>query len=111
MDTRAKIISVEEARDIAGEKEVHWISGHFDPLLAEHAAILHANAEAGRLLIVELTNPVQPLLPLRARAELVAALAQVDYVVMSDQRAEAPGDEITRGFIQHVQQRVNGAQH
>jgi len=110
MDTRAKIISVEEARDIAGEKEVHWITGHFDPLLAEHAAILHANAEAGRLMIVEVTNPAQPLLPLRARAELVAALAQVDYVVMSDQRADAPDEDITRRFIHHVHQRVNGAQ-
>ena len=110
MDTRAKIISVEEARDIAGEKEVHWISGHFDPLLAEHAAMIHANAEAGRLTIVEVTNPVQPLLPLRARAELVAALAQVDYVVMSDQRADEPDEDVTRRFIHHVRQRVNGAQ-
>lgn len=110
MDTRAKIISVEEASAIAREKEVHWISGHFDPLLAEHAAILHANAEAGRLLIVELTNPAHPLLPLRARAELVAALAQVDYVVMNDQRTGAPDEDITRRFIHHVRQRVNGAQ-
>jgi bifunctional ADP-heptose synthase (sugar kinase/adenylyltransferase) len=115
MDTRAKIISVEEARDIAGEKEVHWVSGHFDPLLAEHAALLnvamsHANAAAGRLLMVEVTNPAHPLLPLRARAELVAALAQVDYVVMSDQRADAPDEDITRRFIHHVHQRVNGAQ-
>ena len=110
MDTRAKIISVEEARDIAGEKEVHWISGHFDPLLAEHAAILHANAEAGRVLIVEVTNSVQPLLTQRARAELVAAVADVDYVVLSDQRSDASDDEITRRFIQHVEQRVNGAQ-
>ena len=36
------------------------------------------------ILIVEITNPARPLLAQRARAELVAALEMVDYVVLKD---------------------------
>lgn len=108
MDTRAKIISAEEARDIAAGKKVHWFSGHFDPLLAEHAAMVHSRVEAGRLLIVEVTNGTRPLLAQRARAELVAALAEVDYVVLGEHRAKAPDEEINGRFIAHVELRANG---
>jgi hypothetical protein len=37
--------------------------------------------------VVEVTNPAQPLLAQRARAELVAALSMVDYVVLGDGEA------------------------
>ena len=55
------------------DQAVDWFTGHFDPLLAEHADLLHQAASNGHALIVEITNPARPLLSLRARAELVAA--------------------------------------
>lgn len=87
------------------DKAVCWVSGHFDPLLAEHVRRLRECARPGKLLAVEVTEPRRPLLAQRARAELVAALSMVDYVVLSDQ---PPSDEagpelaITEKFIQHV---------
>jgi glycerol-3-phosphate cytidylyltransferase-like family protein len=60
--------------------------------------------EPGRLFVVEVTNPAQPLLAQRARAELVAALSMVDYVVLGD--GDAGGDaDISERFIEHVLQR------
>lgn len=71
--------------------------------------MLGALAAPGQQLIVEVTNPPSPLLSQRARAELVAGLACVDYVVLG--QVESPDDETTRQFIQHVRERVNGAAH
>lgn len=109
MDTRTKIIDAGHARELTREQPADWFTGHFDPLLAEHAALLHQAASDGRALIVEITNPPRPLLAQRARAELVAALADVNYVVMTDREAPAHDMEITRRFIQHVRKRSNGA--
>lgn len=64
--------------------------------------------EPGQALVVEVTNPSRPLLAQRARAELVAALAMVDYVVLcnGDTGAGTPMDgDITERFIEHVLQR------
>jgi len=108
LDTRTKIIDAGQARDMTRGRPVDWFTGHFDPLLAEHAALLHQMASEGHLLIVEITNSSQPLLPQRARAELVAALADVNYVVMTDREAPAPDMEITRRFVQRVRDRANG---
>jgi bifunctional ADP-heptose synthase (sugar kinase/adenylyltransferase) len=80
------------------------ISGHFDPLLAEHVRGLARLKEPGRLLVVDVTNPAQPLLSQRARAELVAALAMVDYVVLQE-GSEAADADITERFVEHVLQR------
>ncbi len=78
-----------------------WVSGHFDPLLAEHVAKLEQAREAGRPLVVEVTNPEHPLLAQRARAELVAALGMVDFVVLGDGDGAADAD-ITERFVAHV---------
>lgn len=78
-------------------------------MLAEHARILGDLASADQILIVEVSNPPAPLLSQRARAELVAGLACVRYVVLG--QAESPDDAIGRGFIQSVRERVNGAAH
>lgn len=108
LDTRTKIVPLHEVQDRLNGHAVRWLSGHFDPLLAEHVCRLAEKREPGRLLVVEVTNPARPLLAQRARAELVAALAMVDYVVL------APGDVsalpavdagITERFIEHVLQR------
>jgi hypothetical protein len=57
--------------------------------------------------VVEVTNPAQPLLSQRARAELVAALSTVDYVVLRNGEGGAASiDEgITERFIEQVLQR------
>lgn len=80
MDTRRKIV-----RDAAG-----WhppagavaVLGHFDPLLAAHAAQLESLKGGAAALIVCVADPQDPILPLEARAELVAALRAVDAVVL-----------------------------
>jgi bifunctional ADP-heptose synthase (sugar kinase/adenylyltransferase) len=108
LDTRSKIISVQEARERLHDRPARWVSGHFDPLLAEHVRRLSRSAEAGQLLVVEVTDLAQPLLPQRARAELVAALAIVDYVVLGNGQlaAQGAGDaDISERFIQHVLRR------
>lgn len=105
LDTRAKILTAEEARQRLDKRYVCWVSGHFDPLIAEHVRRLKACAGAGKPLVVEITNPLQPLLAQRARAELVAALAMVDHVVVSDQppSQQAGVDSfVTEQFVERV---------
>ena len=103
MDTRSKILTAEEVRQRLDKQAVCWVSGHFDPLLTAHAAHLKTFTAPGRILVVEITNSLHPLLAQRARAELVAALSMVDYVVLSDQPPTPSDDEgIPELFIQHV---------
>jgi bifunctional ADP-heptose synthase (sugar kinase/adenylyltransferase) len=108
LDTRAKIISAEDARERLRGQTVEWVAGHFDPLLAEHVRLLGRHASPNRLLVVEITDPDRPLLGRRARAELVAALTMVDYVVLKNGGAatEAPMDAgVTEHFMERVLQR------
>jgi bifunctional ADP-heptose synthase (sugar kinase/adenylyltransferase) len=111
LDTRSKIISYQQARQRFQDQPCQWVTGHFDPLLAEHVTRLRQNLTPGRLLVVEVTNPAQPLLPQRARAELVAALAMVDYVVLRNDDSTPAAEEdssITERFIKRVQRRHRG---
>jgi len=101
VDTRSKIVPIEEARRRTSNSSALWLTGHFDPLLAEHARRLSERAATGQTLVVEITNPANPLLPQRARAELVAALAVVDYVVLGN-GAHSDDGAITERFIEHV---------
>ncbi|HTW67007.1 MAG TPA: hypothetical protein VME17_20450 [Bryobacteraceae bacterium] len=108
MDTRSKIVPFHELEERLKNRNASWISGHFDPLLAEHVERLRQASEPGQLLVVEITNPSQPLLTQRARAELVAALAMVDYVVLQNgqQARTTPTDaDLTERFVAHVLQR------
>jgi bifunctional ADP-heptose synthase (sugar kinase/adenylyltransferase) len=80
MDTRRKIV-----RDSAGWRVpagAVCAIGHFDPLLAAHAAQLESLKGGGAALVVCVTDPEDPILPREARAELVAALRCVDAVVL-----------------------------
>jgi len=104
LDTRSKIIPLPELQERLQDHPVRRISGHFDPLLAEHVARLRQAREPGRLLVVEITNPPRPLLTQRARAELVAALSMVDYVVLGAEQPAADAD-LTERFIDHVLER------
>ncbi|MDQ6759179.1 MAG: hypothetical protein M3Z32_04840 [Acidobacteriota bacterium] len=105
VDTRRKIITFEQAVNLARLQQVRWVTGTFDPLLAEHAQRLREFIEPGHILVVIVANPPRPLLSQRARAELVAALSMVDHVVMKDgpaQFSEPDDARIREEFIQHV---------
>ena len=108
LDTRTKIVPLHEIQERLQSRAASWISGHFDPLLTEHVGRLAGAREPGRLLVVEVTNPAQPLLGQRARAELVAALSIVDCVVMDNGEGGywTPMDaDVTERFIEHVLER------
>ena len=112
MDTRAKIVTTSEAVRIAAEGAT-VVSGYFDPLVASHARRL-AGLKRGAKLVVAIVDPPRPILPPRARAELVASLGAVDHVVEAaggirvDVRLE---DEDRRRFeelVAHVHARQRG---
>ena len=118
MDTRTKILDAEAAIRAAGAarragKTVKLVTGTFDPLLAAHAGRLREIAGAGAVLFAVIREPEAPLLPAQARAELVAALGVVDYVVLGEAplrpdevyREETADAERTRDLIRHVQER------
>lgn len=104
MDTRTKILPLHEIQERLNNQPALWVSGSFDPLLVEHVRRLAQQRQPGRILVVEVTNLAQPLLAQRARAELVAALSMVDYVVLGDGDRDADRD-ITERFIEHVLER------
>lgn len=102
LDTRTKIIPLQELEERLQGRAATRIAGHFDPLLAEHVGRLAGARQPGRLLVVEVTNPSQPLLSQRARAELVAALSTVDYVVVADEETGPIDAGIGQRFVEHV---------
>jgi len=110
LDTRSKIIGLEQARLQDRDKSGCWLAGDFDPLLAAHVRRLGEHVAPGRLLIVEITNPAKPLLPQKARAELVAALSMVDFVVLGNGSSEWPRIDasVTEQFVEHVVRRHRG---
>ena len=79
MDTRSKIIDPAQAARLA-QTGATVIRGHFDPLVASHAERLAELKRPGIPLLVLIATPDDAILPARARAELVASLAVVDYV-------------------------------
>jgi bifunctional ADP-heptose synthase (sugar kinase/adenylyltransferase) len=99
VDTRTKILDAEAAVAAADEarragKTVKLVAGTFDPLLAAHARRLREIAGEGSVLFAAVREPVRPLLAAQARAELVAALGVVDYVVLGE--APLRPDEVYR---------------
>ena len=126
MDTRAKILdpvkALQVARRLRAEgKGLKVIVGHFDPVLAGHARRMSSLADGSGALMAIVADPPRPILTAPARAELVAELAAVDYVVLPGDapledilakieatevvRAEAADQELTRELIRHVQRR------
>jgi len=94
MDTRTKILGWPEAEQVLGRRRddapLTVVTGYFDPLLAGHARRLAEIARTGNTVAVVLASPPRPLLAAPARAELVAALAAVRYVILPpDEGAEA----------------------
>ncbi len=96
------------------------VTGYFDPLLADHARRLQRLRGPEDTLLVVVRDPERPLLPARARAELVAALRAVDFVVpaageLSELLSSLQPDEVIheeaadearrQELIRHVQER------
>ena len=130
MDTRKKILTAAQAVEIvrrlrAEGRSVRFATGWFDPLLAAHARRLEQLREGSARVMVVVTDPSRPILPARARAELVAALSVVDFVVLSEEerleellarleatevlRGEVADETLTRQLIHHVQTRQRTA--
>ncbi len=89
MDSRGKIVAPAQALEILGRarsagQTARLVIGHFDPLLPAHGRRLAEIAAPGGLLVVLVTDPPDPILPTRARAELVAALRVIDWVLLGD---------------------------
>lgn len=101
---RAKIIPREETRALGDRlrrdgRRIAFANGCFDVLHVGHVRYLQGARAEGDVLVVgvnsdravrELKDEGRPLLPEDARAELIAALECVDYVIVFDERtAEA----------------------
>lgn len=82
MDTRSKILTVESALALDPPRPLVMVSGLFDILRAAHTRDLAdlRRSPASALMAVVLPGPAA-MLGQRARAELVAALRMIDYVV------------------------------
>jgi hypothetical protein len=82
VDTREKILSREAATQLLRSRPgARVVAGYFDPLLAEHARRLR---EIGDHLLVAVRRSDDCLMPERARAEMVASLACVEFVIPED---------------------------
>jgi hypothetical protein len=79
VDTRTKIVPGDEAAKLAATG-AFVVSGYFDPMVASHARCLAGLKPDGKPLLVLVATPDDPILPARARAELVASLGIVNYV-------------------------------
>jgi rfaE bifunctional protein nucleotidyltransferase chain/domain len=113
-------------------KRVAFANGCFDLVHVGHVRYLQGARELGDVLVVgvnsdrsvaELKGPGRPLLPAAARAELVAALESVDYVVIFDEPTVAQvledlrpdvhckGTDYTEATVpeREVMQRLGGA--
>jgi rfaE bifunctional protein nucleotidyltransferase chain/domain len=98
-DSKQKILSREELRERVAEwrrggEEVILTNGCFDLLHVGHIRYLHgAKALRGKLVVAinsdesvrQLKGEGRPLMPAEERAELMAALAAVDAVVVFDE--------------------------
>jgi len=99
MNTREKILSLDELRHRLGQhrqrgQRIVLANGCFDLLHVGHIRYLEEARREGDVLVVAVNSDAserglkgagRPILPERARAELVAALGAVDYVVLFDE--------------------------
>lgn len=87
MDTRNKILTEDEAQRVArqlrsGGIRLRLVTGYFDPVLAAHARRLTELTAPNTTLMVLVNSAQDTLLDARSRAELLASLRMVDYVVV-----------------------------
>jgi len=126
VDTRSKILTLDAALQLPPPLTV--VTGYFDVLQAGHVGDLQRArglasgvAPNGRRLLAIVLPGTAPLFDQRARAELVAALRVVDYVVTADDRdldrifaafplsqlvrLEAADERRSRQLMEHVRSR------
>jgi cytidyltransferase-like protein len=112
LDTRSKI--VDAVPEDASFLKV--VVGYFDPLHSGHIRRLKEVCRRGEHIGVIVADPAEPILPLAARAELVAALDCVAYVIAAGENIPEIPDAIDeresdarRGqvFARHVLARHN----
>jgi glycerol-3-phosphate cytidylyltransferase-like family protein len=87
MDTRSKILTLEAALALEPPRPLAMAAGLFDVLRTAHARQLEdvrQHTGAGSLMAVVLPDAAG-VLGQRARAELVAALRMIDYVLTADE--------------------------
>lgn len=98
------IIGLEELKKICAERRaqgeiVAFANGHFDLLHVGHLRYLQGARAEGDCLVVainndrsvaELKGPGRPVVPAEERAELLAALDPVDYVLVFSGNTPAP---------------------
>jgi hypothetical protein len=114
LDTRTKILDSAAARKIA-EAGATVVSGYFDPLVSSHAKRLADLKPEGAKMLVVIATPENAILPARARAELVASLASVDYVTEAcadltpQVRLEHEDEARLDALIEHVHMRQRAA--
>lgn len=109
----ARIIPREETIELGVQlrragRRISLANGCFDVLHAGHVRYLQAAKQQGDILVVginsdrsvsALKGPGRPLLPAEARAELVAALEPVDYVIIFD---ELTAEALLSELLPHV---------
>jgi cytidyltransferase-like protein len=83
LDTRTKIVQSFENSDLK------TIVGYFDPMHAGHVRRLQELCSGGEQVAIIIADPPEPMLPTRARAELVAALDCVAHVIPAGAEADA----------------------
>jgi len=100
MDTRTKILTLDAASRLP-QGSLTIAAGYFDALRAAHAREL---AAFDRPLLAFVLSLAGELVPQRARAEMVAALRVVDYVVAADERGlDALVERIVPRQIAHLE--------
>jgi hypothetical protein len=85
MDTRGKIITLDQAARIAADlrsrgERLKVVTGSFDVLTVDLVRRVRGLSGDGTLLAA-IVDPPEPLLAQRARAELAAGLSVIDYVL------------------------------
>lgn len=117
MDTREKIIPAEQLAAKLGSGEWLAVAGKFDPLTLAQAERLAQAGSNGKAILAVVEPATDSLLPVEARAILVAALKSVQLVVAADAAdlANFPGVQISRddegerqrsrAFVEHVRGR------
>jgi glycerol-3-phosphate cytidylyltransferase-like family protein len=84
LDTREKIGPAAHFR--RDGRPVYVVIGYFDPVHSAHVVRLEQLKPDGVQLVVAVLDEADAVLPLRARAELLAGLRAVDYVLVDEQQ-------------------------
>jgi hypothetical protein len=119
LDTRDKIVPAEQLAARLGSGEWLAVVGKFDPLTLGQAERLAQASSNGKAILAVVEPAVECLLPVEARAILVAALQSVRLVVVAGADALSQFSQVqiarddegekqrSSAFIEHVRGRQN----